>query len=399
LRDEAPEACEPAMSKLKLSIAIPYKQRLDNLKLALEALANQTMDKSEFEVVVGAMEYCADYVTACRDFSDQLDIVTVMSARPFYIPAARNLAARQARGEICVQMDADTLLPPGALQNLYDRHFSFGQNACVVGQVVGYNNNDSDVGSVEIAPYGNYVGALDELVRSSTPQDPRFKVDHVIPWAFAWTGLIALPLAAIRKHDLYFDEDFRGWGVDDLEWGYRICASGIPILLRADVCALHLPHPRDAEANRVTERRNYRRFLRKWPGRDVELAHAFGDVAANSLFLEFRRELDGLTGFAKAHGLGSVRGRMDGVDTLLVGVALDADHKPIDAELLAGLDDHSAFEVLPLSGLGLPYEDNSVAECRILPLIRRFSQKYRDAVAIEAARVCGKVITAAWDAP
>lgn len=307
---------------------------------------------------------------------------------------------QQASGEICVQMDADTLLPRGALQNLYDRHFSFGQNACVVGQVVGYgNNNDGDVESVEVLPYRRYVEPLERLSRlSATPDDPRFNVDHVIPWAFAWTGLIALPLATIRKHDLFFDEDFRGWGVDDLEWGYRICASGTPIVLCPDVCAIHLPHGRNSNANRETERRNYRRFLEKWPRPDVELAHAFGDVQANSLFLEFKRELGNVLGSGESRTLGSVRGNIDGIDALLIGVVLDADGKFSDANVTAMFDRGCGIKVLPLCGLGLPYEDKSVGECHILPSISRFSPKYRKAIGAEADRVARRVVVPAHGA-
>ena len=41
----------------KLSVCIPYKARLDNLKIALEALAQQTMHARDFEVMIGVMEH------------------------------------------------------------------------------------------------------------------------------------------------------------------------------------------------------------------------------------------------------------------------------------------------------------------------------------------------------
>ena len=43
------------MNKFKISVCIPYKQRLENLKIVFEALVNQTMPSSEFEVIIGAM--------------------------------------------------------------------------------------------------------------------------------------------------------------------------------------------------------------------------------------------------------------------------------------------------------------------------------------------------------
>jgi len=381
------------MNGKKLSVAIPYKQRLENLAIVFEALADQTMDRSEFEVVVGAMEYCDQYTALCKRFVDRIDIVSVMSSSEFSIPRARNLAMRQASGGVVVQMDADTLLPPTALQNLYDRHFAFGQQICVVGQVVGYgNNNDGDIDSVEPQPYAKYRDALKELGDTKgNPRDPRFKVSHVIPWAFGWTGLIALPLDTVRRHGLFFDEEFHGWGVDDLEWSYRICESRTPIVLCEDVYAIHLPHARDTSANRKTERQNYGRFLRKWPRADVELAHAFGDVQANSLFLDFKQELRRVSG-GDGRTLGCVRGNVGRKDVLLVGARLDDRQRMMETDLCGLWDEGSKVEVLPLLGMALPYGDKAVQECRVLPSISQLDARYGNAVRAELERISNCVI-------
>lgn len=377
------------MSSRKLSIAIPYKHRLTNLRLVFEALACQSLDREEFEVVVGAMEYSDEFIGLCREFSDRMDILSVVSSRDFHIPRARNLAMRQATGEVVVQMDADTLLPPDALRNLYDRHFSFGQNVCVVGQVVGYgNNNDGDVESVEAMPHEHYAQRLRELAASPEwPLDPRFTVDHIIPWAFGWTGLIALPRRLVHEHELFFDESFRGWGVDDLEWSYRICASGTPMVLRPDVYALHLPHVRDADKNRATESGNYRRFLRKWPAPDVELAHTFGDVDANGLYLDFERELAAAGG---GHRLTSLRGTRLGENVVVVGVRVDDHGRPVDPQV-SQLFDGAPIESLPLVGMALPYGDKSFARCQVMDSVDKLSDRYRKAVWTEADRVANRV--------
>jgi GT2 family glycosyltransferase len=374
----------------KLSLCIPYKQRLDNLGLVFESLSQQTMDSGDFEVIVGVMEYSGEYIDTCRKFTDRLNIISVLSARDFHIPRARNLAMRQATGEVVVQMDADTLLPPDGLHTLYDHHFAFGQEICAVGQVVGYGNNqDGDVRSVPRRPYAFYAAALAELAAAPDwPADPRFQVAHVVPWAFGWTGLIALRRATIVRHELYFDESFRGWGVDDLEWSYRICATGTPIVLAPDVYALHLPHLRDTAANRATEQRNYRRFLRKWQAPDVELAHAFGDVAANGLFCEYASELARI---GAGRRLGSLHGQAGGRQLVITGVLLDPDGRPADPQVLRCFDDPAAVENLTLAGLALPFDDKSVDECRILPAISGFSAKYIEAAAAEAERVAKHV--------
>lgn len=381
------------MREVKLSISIPYKQRLDNLKIVFEALANQTIPKSEFEVVVGVMEYCQDYVNLCKEFSQFINIISVISSDEFSIPRARNLAMHQAKGQVIIQMDADTLLPKDALQNLYNKHFLFNQNICIVGQVVGYGNNkDGDVETVDIKPYSWYQDEFIKLQNSKgVPRDPRFQVDHIIPWAFGWTGFIALPVDLVRQHSLYFDEDFHGWGVDDLEWSYRICTTGIPIVLCEDVYAIHLPHLRNQSANQKTERQNYLRFLQKWPKLDVELAHAFGDVEANSLFLDFMQALQKLTENGE-YALATLRGLAKGKKMLIIGGLVDSNGYVANLDIMDIFDDWSRVERLPLVGMALPYLDKEFEECRILPSVTQLPEKYWNATKMEATRVSRNVL-------
>jgi glycosyltransferase involved in cell wall biosynthesis len=376
---------------VKLSVCIPYKARLDNLKIALEALARQTMSAADFEVIIGAMEYSTELTAACAAFGDRLNLITVCSSREFHIPRARNLAMHSATGEVIVQIDADTMLAPDALRRLYALCFAFGQRVCAVGQVVGYDNNeDGDIDSVELRPYDEHLAALKEMTASPDwPADPRFRVDHNIPWAFAWTGLIALPAAAVASDQLYFDESFRGWGNDDLEWGYRVCASGIPIVLRPDIYALHLPHARNATANRLTGRANADRFLRKWPERDVELVYLAGDTRANGLWPAYRAALAEASGAA---AFGVAVGAVDGGAALLIGVPLDGADHPLGREHLARFDVPADVAILPLTGFALPYEAGEVASCRIGPRIQRLPARYRDAVLAEAERVAHRVV-------
>jgi len=379
------------MTRVRLSVCIPYKARLDNLKIALQALTYQTINAADFEVIIGAMEFCPDLVSLCSAFSERLNIVAVCSSREFHIPRARNLAMRGASGDVIVQMDADTMLPPEALQRLYDRCFAFGQRICAVGQVVGYGNNeDGDIEVVEQRSYEHHMAALRHMAATpGWPADPRFRVGHNIPWAFAWTGLIAIPAAAVASDQLYFDESFRGWGVDDLEWGYRVCASGIPIVLRPDVYGLHLPHQRDTAANRATEGANYARFLTKWPRRDVELCRVLGDTRANTTWPEYRAILAHASG---AVSFGVAVGTARGGSALHIGVPLDSADGPVSSEHLADFDVPANVTLLPLTGMSLPYQSGAVAACRIGARIQRLPAAYRDAVLAEAQRVSPDVV-------
>ena len=381
---------------MKLSVCIPYRARLDNLGIALEALARQAMGAADFEVIIGAMEYSTELIALCAGFRERLNLVTVCSSREFHIPRARNLAMRNATGEVIVQIDADTMLAPEALQRLYDYCFAFGQRGCAVGQVVGYDNNaGGDIDSVELRPYEEHLAALRDMASApGWPADPRFQVEHNIPWAFAWTGLIALPAAAMASDRLYFDESFRGWGNDDLEWGYRVCAGGIPIVLRPDVYGLHLPHTRNAAANTLTATANADRFLRKWPRRDVELVCLVGDTRANDLWPSYRESLARASHAATfgAAAFGVAVGVADGGAALLIGVPLDDADNPVDRDYLACFDARADVKILPLTGIALPFGPGDVASCRVGPGIQRLPAEYRDAVLAEAERVSRRVV-------
>jgi glycosyltransferase involved in cell wall biosynthesis len=371
---------------LKFSVIVPYKQRLDNVALVFESLVNQTLPSEEFEVVVGAMEYCERYVALCRRYSERLAIVSVLSADPWQVARARNLALRQATGEVLLLLDADLVLPPTFLADLYERHFSYRQKVCVVGQMLDYDNNTSDVEGVVVKPYQHYEKLLIDLAaRGDIRDDPRMAARHVIPWSFAWTALIALPSALVREHDLWFDPEFHGYGVEDLEWAYRVCATGTPIIMGHDVYGIHLPHVRNVAANRDAEAANYRRFLRKWPGKDVELACAFGDFAANEAYVEFRGSVSRAAG--PGGSLAIAAGRHDGVDTLVVGL--------VTTEGIAceGFDPGCQPEVLPVTGIALPYPDDSFASCVVLPPILRLDDRFRDRVLAEARRVSRGLVT------
>lgn len=342
------------MSDRRISVVIPYRDRATNLRLALSALAEQTLPVTDFEVVLGVLDDSGEHAAICREFTGRLDVVTVTSSRPWQVGEARNLALRQATGEIVVLMDVDMVLPPRSLQDLHDNHFRYGQQVCVVGQMLDYDNNSGDVTDVAVHPWEYYRKLLAELeITGPGEQDPRMTVPHVIPWAFAWTALIAVPRTLAGT----FDPAFQGYGVEDLEWAYRVARSGTPILMGRDFFGVHLPHVRNVAANKRSEAPNYRYFLSKWPGLDVESACAFGDFEANLRYPELLR----VTGGGALHAV------LTG-DGLVLGVPPGA-------------------ETLPLLGLALPFEDGSIDRCQVRDTITALPDRYRDRVLAEVRRV------------
>lgn len=381
-----------ARDDLKVSIVIPYKQRLDTLKVVFAALADQTMDMAQFQVIVGVMEYSPEYLKLCRRFTDKLNVISVLTTEEWNVSRARNLALAHVSGRVTLIMDADIAVPATFLDDLYDRYFAAGREVCVIGQPVNYGSRLA-LDKPEVRPYSHYRQRLADLATArGLRKDPRWQPETLpLIWSAVWTGLVALPTGSVRRHSLLFDEGFRGWGVEDQEWGYRIAAAGIPIVRGTDVYGLHLPHVRDNAANDVASLRNLRHFLRKWPELGVELVVALKWSGANPVYHEVSRNLDEVVA-AAGHHLGVARGRINGVDTLLIGAPVEGGPVSGDSNPGDHFDDGAPEEALPLIGFALPYPDRSIDACRVLPPILALSPPYREAVLREAHRVCTRIV-------
>ena len=77
---------------------------------------------------------------------------------------------------------------------------------------------------------------------------------------------------------------------------------------------------------------------------------------------------------------------------LFRSVPVDEADKPVGRDHLTYFDARANVEILPLTGIALPYEAGDVAMCRIGPRIARLPAVYRDAVMAEAERVSRRVI-------
>lgn len=387
------------MNKPVLSIVIPYKQRLQTLKPVLRSLAEQTLDRAKFEVVLGVLEHDPEFAALCREYTGKMKVLSVQVEEDWNTSRATNLGIRQASGEIICLVDADVVLAPTALQTLCDRYFQHGHNICAMGQVLGYEEVvPTEVGDVEVRPFEHYRKVLEELATADRVKlDPRFSAEYAsayarYPWAFARTGLMAIPAETIRRHDLMLDEGFVSWGPEDQEWALRISRSGTPLVLAHDVYGIHLPHRRDQAAQDVSASITNRYYLAKWPRLDLELALTFGGwVEIDAICPEIERELAGV---APGGSLGLVRGKIDGIPTLVVGAVLDGQAELDDPELGEWFDCRSELEVIPLVGFAMPFEDRFFEECRVLAPIPKLSEKYREAVYREANRVSRKLVTA-----
>jgi GT2 family glycosyltransferase len=169
---------------------------------------------------------------------------------------ARNAGIDAARAPIVLFTDADIIAAPDLLARHLARHAD-GTPKAVVGC------------EIQVDSHEQYEYKRDHP-DGRRPLHPSSRTR--ISWLYFLTGN-----ASVRKADLErvgcFDEDFTGYGHEDLELGYRLERAGIPIHYAADAVNYHWhPVPFDQQQGRMElAGRSTVRFFRKHPSNDVRL--------------------------------------------------------------------------------------------------------------------------------
>lgn len=368
-----------------LSVVIPYRGRFPYLQRMLRALVDQDLPADQYEIVIGCLEYCPEVVRFIATLQRSVSIRLVMSDEPWQVGVARNHAFRQADGEILVLVDVDMLLPRPALRLIVER---FGRDPgprAVIGQMLGYVYT-SDTGAVALEPYEYYRDRfLAGADRSEFGPDERWTFARRIPWSLCWTALMAITRESVEQHALYFDRIFRGWGAEDLEWGYRIARAGLPIDFADELWGIHMPHERNTARNEAAIDRNYDAFVGKWPCFDVELVAALGEPAADRRYDEILAERVRMQG--DAADMSVVELCADGKRHLAIGATRDRQGRFINCGHIPDFAGARVTSVLPLLGLRLPYARGEISSAYLLPPVGRASAGVRELIHAAARKV------------
>jgi glycosyltransferase involved in cell wall biosynthesis len=235
---------------LEISVVIPTYNRLDTLASVIPTLLEQDLASPEYELLVcdsnsddGTREYLAQ-ISALHP--NVRHLAGSYSGRA----AARNAGIAAARGEIVLFNDADILAAPELLSTHLRRHRE-RRNIAVVGL------------EVQVADIEEYRYKRDHPAARGHLHPPSRKK---LSWLYFLTGN-----ASVRCDDLVsagcFDEDFTGYGHEDLELGYRLQKMGIQILYEPNAVSYHcqaVPYDDQKEKMRLAGR-STARFYRKHP--------------------------------------------------------------------------------------------------------------------------------------
>jgi len=194
---------------MKISIVIPTYNRAETLAKVLPSLLEQ--DFSDYEVLLAD----SNSTDETRQLLESLASPKINYLRGNYRGRgeARNAGLNASKGEIVLFTDADIIAEP----NLLSEHFRFHQanpKAAVVGC------------EVQVDSYDEYREVQKNPEKRRTLHPPSRKE---LSWLYFLTG----NASASRESLLTvggFDDNFTGYGHEDLELGYRLQRSGLKIL-------------------------------------------------------------------------------------------------------------------------------------------------------------------------
>lgn len=350
----------------RISVVIPFYRRHRHLSRVLHGLADQTFPLQQCEIVVAAFRPDNELRRLCRHSNLPIRIEPVVRAN-WNVAAARNAGLSVTRGDLLVLLDADVVPQPDFLSIHLAHHGESPQ--IVVGRVLSYDPYVTDSGSHARIWRMQSTHGLLESAWKQFPSDARWALDlqeTPLPWALCWSGNLSVPRLPVERKTLYFDERFKGWGGEDLEWAYRLHRHGFAIRFCPQAWGTHLPHDRSISNNVSSEQANFREFLWRHPTFEVEVITWLNDIGANLRFSAIATHVRRQTG----------------------GNPYWITYTP-DCSTIRFGQRRSPVEhmSLPLLGLSVPFEDSAFGRAEVATWLLGFPSDVRTRILEEACRV------------
>ena len=263
--------------KVLASIVIPTFNRARRLELALASLVHQTDQR--FEVVVVDDGGSDDTPAVVASYAGRLRLNLVRQPNGGR-SAARNAGVREAAGDLLIFCDDDCIASPDFVAGHLAEHTAGGGPTVALGWqhgIIALLEPNLRVHARELrAVLERRPGLLEEGRRAGgaliTPEmvladfagtvrdfacaEP-FWQEHVepvaeaygedlkgfaIPWAIGLTGNLSVPRRLVLDVG-GFDERFQGWGLEDADLHFRLCAAGARTRILHGATNYHQLHP------------------------------------------------------------------------------------------------------------------------------------------------------------
>lgn len=216
------------------SIIVPSYRGADRLPQLLDSLAAQQDGTPHFEVVV-VVDGADDGSVALLENESRLDLRNLVFPENRGRVAALNAGFEAARGDVLIRCDDDLVVPPGYVAAHVEAHTSSGTIG-VVGPT-----RDIHAPSAYARAYGEDAARKSLAHALSRPPQERWRL---------WAASCSITQETWESVGRY-DDRYRGYGWEDVDYGYRLHSAGIPIDVVEALTAEHHGPARNAGARSV----------------------------------------------------------------------------------------------------------------------------------------------------
>lgn len=180
---------------------------------------------------------------------------------------ARNSGIRQAKGELIIFVDDDRLPCPGFI----DMHIRRHQNGryAVMGERYNIHFSEEQLNELWNGTVSLDLRRIKQEIRKEKYDGLRRLTRPVLGNLLSCVAFCTGNLS-VRREDLLnvgmFDEKITGWGMEDVDLGYRLIKSGVKLIRDYSLENYHLVHPVNPIQQKEEYWRNFDYFLNKIKG-------------------------------------------------------------------------------------------------------------------------------------
>lgn len=234
------------MEKSKISLIInTFPPKAGYLEKCLENLQKQSL--SNFEIIIvndGDDKNTKDII---RKYLRIFPLKYHSRENDNCLSRSRNIGVKISGTENLVFIDSDVILNSYALE-FYFKILNNSENLSIwgkFGELKEIKHNETDINDLRL-PFINL--KLKNYIENYSPN----QVFIFRPFFFTFGGNFGITKKLFLK-EKGFDEKYRGWGHEDIEFGFRLYKEGCRFLFSGEVWGIHLQH----ERNEVFHINNY----------------------------------------------------------------------------------------------------------------------------------------------
>lgn len=212
---------------LAVSVVVPTHNRADRLPRVIDRLMAQDIPLDRFEVILVDSNSRDDTPAVSARLVERHPNLRVFRCDQPGAAAARNKGLEAAGGGLIVLLDDDILVGRGFLRQVL-RAGADHPGQVLLGRILAPWEGVCD-------PFHRYLLQVQDVNIYDFPD-----AEHV-PANYFYTACVAIPREALGG--LRFDEGFRVYGVEDIEFGFRLLSGDLRMVYLPDLQVLHDYHP------------------------------------------------------------------------------------------------------------------------------------------------------------